>query len=105
MTPIRTAARTLLGTLFIGSGVLALRHPAQLTSRAKPIADTMTPALEAAGLPTDPETLVKVNALVQVTGGILLASGYLRRPHSPRPWCPRRSPRTRSGPSTTLSAG
>jgi putative oxidoreductase len=80
MTPIRTAARTLLGTLFVGSGLLALRHPGQLANRAKPVADSMSPMLQAAGLPTDPETLVKANALIQVTGGALLASGVLARP-------------------------
>lgn len=80
MTPIRTAARTLLGTLFVGSGVLALRHSDQLAGKAKPVADQLGPALEAAGLPTDPETLVKVNGAVQVAGGLLLATGYFTRP-------------------------
>jgi putative oxidoreductase len=80
MTPIRTAARTLLGTLFVGSGVLALRHPDRLARQAKPVADQLSPALEAAGLPTDPETLVKVNGAVQVAGGLLLATGHFTRP-------------------------
>ena len=62
MTPIRTAARTLLGALFVGSGWMALRHPDRLVSRAKPVTDRMSPALQAANLPTEPETLVKVNA-------------------------------------------
>src|SRR5919107_4445424 len=80
MTPIRTAARTLLGALFVGSGWLALRHPDRLVSRAKPVTDRMTPALEAASLPTDPETLVKLNGAVQVAGGLLLATGHFTRP-------------------------
>src|ERR671917_387808 len=80
MTPIRTAARALLGALFVGSGWLALRHPDRLVARAKPVTDRMTPALEAANLPTDPETLVKVNGAVQVAGGLLLATGNLTRP-------------------------
>src|SRR3712207_6056623 len=80
MKPIRIAARTLLGGLFVGSGLLALRHPAQLANRAKPVTDRMAPALEAANLPTDPETLVKTNAFIQVAGGALLASGYFTRP-------------------------
>ena len=80
MTPIRTAARTLLGALFVGSGWLALRHPDRLVARAKPVTDRMSPALEAANLPTDPETLVKVNGAVQVAGGLLLATGHFTRP-------------------------
>jgi uncharacterized membrane protein YphA (DoxX/SURF4 family) len=80
MTPIRTAARALLGTLFVGSGVLALRHPDRLVGQAKPVTDQLTPALEMANLPTDPETLVKVNGAVQVAGGLLLATGHFTRP-------------------------
>ena len=64
MTPIRTVARALLGSLFVGSGLMALRHPDRLVSQAKPVTDQLTPALEAANLPTDPETLVKVNGAV-----------------------------------------
>jgi uncharacterized membrane protein YphA (DoxX/SURF4 family) len=80
MTPIRTAARTLLGALFVGSGWMALRHPDRLVSRAKPVTDRMSPALQAANLPTEPETLVKVNGAVQLAGGLLLATGHFTRP-------------------------
>jgi putative oxidoreductase len=80
MTPIRTAARALLGALFVGSGVAALRNPGRLVSRAKPVTDQLTPALEAAHLPTDPETLVKLNGAVQVAGGLMLVTGHFTRP-------------------------
>jgi putative oxidoreductase len=80
MTPIRTAARTLLGALFVGSGWLALRHPERLVTQAKPVTDRLNPALTAANLPTDPETLVKVNGAVHVAGGLLLATGHFTRP-------------------------
>jgi uncharacterized membrane protein YphA (DoxX/SURF4 family) len=80
MTPIRTAARTLLGALFIGSGWMALRHPDRLVPRAKPVTDRLSPALQAANLPTEPETLVKINGAVQLTAGVLLATGHLTRP-------------------------
>jgi uncharacterized membrane protein YphA (DoxX/SURF4 family) len=80
MTPIRTAARTLLGALFVGSGWMALRHPDRLVPRAKPVTDRLSPALQAASLPTDAETLVKINGAVQLTGGVLLATGHLTRP-------------------------
>ena len=48
MTPIRTAARTLLGALFVGSGWMALRHPDRLVPKAKPVTDRLSPALQAA---------------------------------------------------------
>jgi uncharacterized membrane protein YphA (DoxX/SURF4 family) len=80
MTPIRTAARTLLGALFVGSGWMALRHPDRLVPKAKPVTDRLSPALQAASLPTEAETLVKVNGAVQLAGGLLLATGHLTRP-------------------------
>jgi uncharacterized membrane protein YphA (DoxX/SURF4 family) len=80
MTPIRTAARTLLGALFVGSGWLALRNPDRLVTRAKPVTDRLSPALRAANLPTEPETLVKANGAIQLVGGVLLATGHLTRP-------------------------
>jgi uncharacterized membrane protein YphA (DoxX/SURF4 family) len=80
MALIRTAARALLGGVFVSSGLLALRNPTRLVGQAKPLADRMTPALEAANLPTDPETLVKLNGAVQVAGGLLLATGHFTRP-------------------------
>src|SRR5690242_6479294 len=80
MTPIRTAARTLLGALFVGSGYYVLKHPERHVADAKPVADYLEPALEAANLPTDTETLVKATGYAQVAGGLLLASGHFTRP-------------------------
>lgn len=80
MTPIRTAARTLLGALFVGSGYLVLKHPERHIAEAKPVTDYLEPALEAANLPTDTETLVKATGVAQVAGGLLLASGHFTRP-------------------------
>lgn len=80
MTPIRTAARTLLGALFVGSGYYVLKHPERHIAEAKPVADYLEPALEAANLPTDTETLVKATGAAQIAGGLLLASGHFTRP-------------------------
>ncbi|GAA1030991.1 hypothetical protein GCM10009557_24850 [Virgisporangium ochraceum] len=80
MTPIRTAARTLLGALFVGSGYYVLKHPERHVAEAKPVADYLEPALEAANLPTDTETLVKATGAAQIAGGLLLASGHFTRP-------------------------
>jgi len=70
----------MLGVIFIGSGLEALRNSSRLASQAKPVADRLSPALRAANVPTDPETLVKVNGAAQVAGGILLATGHFTRP-------------------------
>jgi putative oxidoreductase len=80
MTPIRTAARTLLGALFVGSGYYVLKHPERHIADAKPVTDYLEPALEAANLPTDTETLVKATGAAQIAGGLLLASGHFTRP-------------------------
>lgn len=80
MAFIRTAARVLLGGVFVSGGVMALRDPATLAGQAKPVTDRLAPMLKAANLPTNPETLVKINGAVQATGGLLLATGHLTRP-------------------------
>lgn len=80
MTPIRSAARTLLGALFVGSGWVALRHPERLAVQAKPVTDRLAPTLTAAGLPTDPATLVKATGAIHVAGGLALVTGHFTRP-------------------------
>jgi uncharacterized membrane protein YphA (DoxX/SURF4 family) len=78
---IRRIARPLLSVAFIGQGVDALRNP-------KPAADAARPALEGmrklpdpvgTNVPSDAETFARVNAAVQVGGGLLLATGKLPR--------------------------
>jgi uncharacterized membrane protein YphA (DoxX/SURF4 family) len=78
---IRRIARPLLSVAFIGQGVDALRNP-------KPAADAARPALEGirqlpdpigAKVPSDPETFARINAAVQVGGGLLLATGKAPR--------------------------
>lgn len=78
---IRRVARPMLSAAFIARGVDALRSP-------KPAADAARPALEGlsklpdpvgANVPSDAETVARVNAAVQIGGGLLLASGKLPR--------------------------
>jgi putative oxidoreductase len=80
MRPIGSVARAMLGAVFVGSGVLALRNPDRHVQQAKQLTDQLAPTLEAAHLPTDPRTLVKVNGAVQLTGGLLLITGHATRP-------------------------
>lgn len=78
---IRRIARPLLSVAFIGQGVDALRNP-------KPAADAARPAMEGmrqlpdpigSNVPSDAETFARINAAVQVGGGLLLATGKMPR--------------------------
>jgi uncharacterized membrane protein YphA (DoxX/SURF4 family) len=71
----------MLAAVFIGQGFEALKSP-------KPAAEAARPALEGlqklpdpvgSGVPSDPETLARITAAVQIGGGLLLASGRLPR--------------------------
>jgi len=86
MTLLRTAARTLLASYFVTSGVKAVRSPDLLVPAAQPVADKLVPFVKqyapasvAGVLPEDTKTLVRVNGAVQVLGGLALASGKGRR--------------------------
>ena len=80
MKPIRSAAHMMLGTLFISSGLRTLTNPEGVLDRSRRVTQRIAPALEAADLPADPKTLVRVNSAVQLVGGMLLASGHFTRP-------------------------
>jgi uncharacterized membrane protein YphA (DoxX/SURF4 family) len=82
MRPVRSAARALLGAVFVTSGARALANPDGLVSRAKPLTDRVGPALQRVNprLPSDSRSLVKLNAATQLAGGLLLATGHLTRP-------------------------
>ncbi|MGV0718286.1 DoxX family membrane protein [Mycolicibacterium sp. XJ662] len=78
---IRRIARPMLSAVFITRGVDALRSP-------KPAADATRPTLEGlsklpdpvgTNVPSDAETVARINAAVQIGGGVLLATGKLPR--------------------------
>lgn len=78
---MRRIARPLLAAAFIGQGVEALRRPQQAGQTARPAFDGLQhlPDEITAKVPSDVETFAKANALVQIGGGLLLASGRLPR--------------------------
>jgi uncharacterized membrane protein YphA (DoxX/SURF4 family) len=78
MTPVRTAARSMLAAIFVIQGWAAFRGPAKLADKARPLTDRLEPTLKAVhpSMPTDAETLVRVNGAAQVAGGVLLATGH-----------------------------
>jgi putative oxidoreductase len=77
MPLIQAVARPLLSSLFVTAGVNHLRHPEQVAPTAEPVTTKLAELIP--GLPKDPATLVRVNAVVQVTGGLALATGRFRR--------------------------
>ncbi|MGB3772056.1 MAG: DoxX family membrane protein [Rhodococcus sp. (in: high G+C Gram-positive bacteria)] len=79
---VRRIARPMLASVFIAGGVEALRSPTVRAEAARPLIEKSQEALPdevTQNVPTDPETLVRVNAAVQIGGGLLLATGRAPR--------------------------
>jgi uncharacterized membrane protein YphA (DoxX/SURF4 family) len=78
---IRRIARPLLSVAFIGQGVDALRNPKPAAEAARPAMEGMRKLPDPVGsnVPADAETFARLNAAVQVGGGLLLATGKLPR--------------------------
>jgi uncharacterized membrane protein YphA (DoxX/SURF4 family)/vacuolar-type H+-ATPase subunit H len=78
---IRRIARPLLSAVFIGQGVETLRNPKVTVDAAEPTVTALQTLPEPFGskVPSDPETAARINAAVQVGGGLLLATGKLPR--------------------------
>jgi putative oxidoreductase len=78
-------ARPLLAAVFVHSGIDILRHPEGRVKVAGPFLQSMVGKLEEraaglpAGLPTDPETIVKIDAGVKLVAGLGLALGRFPR--------------------------
>jgi putative oxidoreductase len=83
MTAIRLIARPMLASMFVVSGVDALTHASGKLPKAEKVTDHVPTLAEriAPGLPvpTDPATLVRINAGAQVIAGLTLATGRLPR--------------------------
>jgi putative oxidoreductase len=81
MSLSRLVARPLLaaGIIYLAQG--NLRNPAPAAPKAAKVADRVVPLVQKAGipLPSDAETLVRLNAGVQVAGSLALATGRAPR--------------------------
>ncbi|WP_436525189.1 DoxX family protein [Actinoplanes sp. HUAS TT8] len=83
MKPVRAAARAMLASIFVISGVRVLIKPGEgRVQAARRVTDRITPLLEKADprLPTDPATLVRLKAGTDVLAGLALATGRFTRP-------------------------
>jgi uncharacterized membrane protein YphA (DoxX/SURF4 family) len=70
-------ARPLLATVFIAEGLDSVMRPARKVSQAEAV--TLPVARRISALPDDTETLIRINGVVQVGAGLLLAAGRFRR--------------------------
>jgi uncharacterized membrane protein YphA (DoxX/SURF4 family) len=77
MKMVRTIARPLLAGVFIAGGMDVLKNPEPRAKVAKPVVDRVASVVSLA--PSDPVTAVKLNAMVQVGAGGLLAAGIMSR--------------------------
>lgn len=83
MTPIRLVARPLMASMFVMGGVNALSNSRQAAERAEPVADRVRAMADRVApqvpVPTDPVTLVRVNAAAQIAAGLAFATGRAPR--------------------------
>ncbi|GAB06587.1 DoxX family membrane protein [Gordonia amarae] len=80
---LRRIARPMLASVFVVGGVDSLRNPAGKAAAAQGFIDGSVQALPdtvTANVPTDAETVIRVNGAIQVAAGLLLASGKFPRP-------------------------
>jgi uncharacterized membrane protein YphA (DoxX/SURF4 family) len=78
---IRRIARPLLSAVFIGQGIETLRNPSLTLEATEPTVAALRQLPEPYGdkVPSNPETAARINAAVQVGGGLLLATGKMPR--------------------------
>lgn len=72
----RGIARPLLAASFVWGGIDTLRNPGPRVEKAEAVAPQIADRLS---LPADTDQLVKINAVVQIVAGLLLAIGRLPR--------------------------
>ncbi len=73
----RRIARPLLASIFVVGGLDAVRNPAGKAKKAQVVTEPLRERAGTAAL--DTEAMVRVNGGVQIVGGVLLATGKVRR--------------------------
>jgi uncharacterized membrane protein YphA (DoxX/SURF4 family) len=86
MSLLRAVPRAMLASYFVAAGIKAIRDPESLVPAAEPLFDRVVPLVKeyapeqvAGYVPENTVTLVRVNGIAQVTGGLALATGKGRR--------------------------
>jgi putative oxidoreductase len=81
MTVSRLIARPMLASIFVVGAAAALKNTSGPATKADPVTSRLVPLARKAGIPVpeDPETLVRINAGVQIGAGLALATGRAPR--------------------------
>jgi uncharacterized membrane protein YphA (DoxX/SURF4 family) len=86
MSLLRFVARSMLASYFVVNGLRAFRHPEAFVADAQPLADKVIPLVNStipdaarSYLPEDTAGLVRCNGVLQIVGGLSLATGIGRR--------------------------
>jgi uncharacterized membrane protein YphA (DoxX/SURF4 family) len=83
MTAIRLIARPMLASAFFVGAANALKNAPSLAPRASRVTEKVVPlaqrAAPGAPIPTDPVTIVRANAVIQLAAAAALATGRLPR--------------------------
>jgi putative oxidoreductase len=74
---LRGAASSMLAPIFINGGLDAIRHPESKVKAAEAVTRPLSSTFDF--VPDDPVVLIRVNGVVQVAAGTLLALGKLPR--------------------------
>ncbi len=86
MTAIRLVARPMLASAFFVGALAALKNASTLAPKASRVTEKVVPLARrvapSAPIPTDPATLVRINAGVQIAAAAALATGHLPRTSS-----------------------
>lgn len=76
----------MLASLFLVMGAQTLKNPQVVAERARPVIEKLQPLLHKVApdrvsghIPDEPVTFVRVNSVVQIAGGLMLATGRGRR--------------------------
>jgi len=77
MTPVRFAARTLLGYTFVRGGYAAFRNPDESADAVRPLVERVSSRFPS--VPKDATTVVRATAAVQIVAGTALALGRAPR--------------------------
>jgi uncharacterized membrane protein YphA (DoxX/SURF4 family) len=77
MRLVRSVIHPLLGAVFVNGGLDVLRDPGPRAKVAAPVVEWVASRVPAA--PTDPSEAVRLNAMLQVGAGAMLAGGIMPR--------------------------
>ncbi len=86
MTAIRLIARPMLASVFFVGAASALKNAPKLAPKASRVTEKVVPlaqrAMPGAPIPTDPVTIVRANAVLQIAAAAALATGRMPRTSS-----------------------